>query len=167
MFLLVIHLLQILQCEVFVDFLAKAIDGFSGGGPCFSTLMGRSAGTNFISVPVSIALKVWIILAGSSRCLHSMLIMHCVPAVKRELILPLPEFPFSTLTTSTNRCSLGCWPKACREKDAAAGKEDCNPALALAPPIVSSGRKSLLGNLLRTAKVLAGNLPTFATEAGD
>ena len=35
----------------------------------FVTLTGRSAGTSLISVPVSIALKVWMILAGSSGLL--------------------------------------------------------------------------------------------------
>ena len=43
--------------------------GFLFDNDAFVTLTGRSAGTNLISVPVSIALKVWMILAGSSGLL--------------------------------------------------------------------------------------------------
>ena len=59
--------------------------GFLFCNDAWVTLTGRSAGTSLISVPVSIALKVWIILAGSSGLFpgwrHSMFMMHCVPAV--------------------------------------------------------------------------------------
>ena len=91
------HLLQIGQCEVvLVLILAPAtacmgstLDTVAGtpaaaavaavGGTIWGlelVLVERSAGTSFISVPVSMALKDWIIFDGSFGFLHSMLMMH-------------------------------------------------------------------------------------------
>ena len=91
------HLLQIGQCEV-VLVLILAPDttcmgstedtagvvgaGADVGGTIWGlellllVVVERSAGTSLISVPVSMALKDWIIFDGSFGFLHSTLIMH-------------------------------------------------------------------------------------------
>ena len=101
------HLLQIGQCEVvLVLILAPAtacmgstLDTVAGtpaaaavavGGTIWGlelVLVERSAGTSFISVPVSMALKDWIIFDGSFGFLHSVVLFFHMDIASRPKYL--------------------------------------------------------------------------------